>query len=151
MVEQSLIDRLWPWAQFLDAQTAVFNAGILKATNGVGHIPDEASVAFLATENDLLSDRISDLIEEFIKTGRWAATRENEWLHLRNRADGASGLLLRVFRNQLRPENIRPGMPDPSDRPQFIRWLFLDTWAVGGKAYIQALTDKWLADNKARA
>jgi hypothetical protein len=61
----------------------------------------------------------------------------------------ASGLLQALLTDKLKQTDLRVPMPDSGDFVEFVRWLLIDTWNVGGPAYIKTLTDVFLANKNA--
>jgi hypothetical protein len=54
------------WVDFVDAQMAEFDRGIVAAT-GKPYAPDAVSVAFLQVDDSLLKQKIEQAVDRFIK------------------------------------------------------------------------------------
>jgi hypothetical protein len=137
-------DQLRQWLDFLDSQSARFGKEIV-AFGGNPLRDTEENVAFISVDDELLRDRIASLVKEFILTSEWGAATEKEWVHLKHRTGTARNILVVLLSRQGRPEQVRPPLPDSTDRSRFIHWLFIDHWEVVGRAYMKAYTAAWMS------
>lgn len=137
---------LQQWSDFLDAQMAHFES-VIVAGRGRPHSADATNVAFLAVDEVLLRDELDEAAEQFIRANEWPTLDAKRALHLQHRAYAASGLLLSLLQLESLPPGSVAGMPDLSERDAVIRWLLIDLWKLAGPSYIEALTDRFIADN----
>jgi hypothetical protein len=68
-------------------------------------------------------------------------------LHLEFRTFTARTVILDIL-NEEGGEAIKKQMPNLENRSRMIRWLFLDIWELGGKAFLSAMTDDFLHKKK---
>ncbi len=131
-------------SDFLDAQMAIFEAGIVRE---LGHpfVADEVNTAFLQTDEDLIRPALKRAIEAFIKEGEWPRLDHRHYLHLQFRAFTARSAVLAVLDGGPAAEAVQKQMPNLEHRNRMIRWLFIDSWRLGGKAYLAAKTEAFLA------
>lgn len=137
-------NQLRVWSDFLDVQMAHFEHGIIGET-GHSHVADEVNTAFLKTDDDFARADIEAAVASFIQDHSWPPLRAREYRHLQLRAYCARGAILAVLSGQAPiAQMIKKRMPDLDDRERTIRWLFVESWNLGGSAFIEGMTDAFL-------
>lgn len=164
----SEVKQLQQWSDFLDAQMAHFDDGIMRESGGP-HVAEEVNTAFLTTDEDLVRPAVEEAVKAFVRDGVWPQKMsKREYLHLIFRAYTARGAILIVllaildgspvaaairaalpaqFAN-LDPKPvagaIRAQLPPLDDRERMIHWLFIESWNKGGKRFLEAMTNDFL-------
>jgi hypothetical protein len=138
-------DVLLRWGRFLDAQSYV-NQSRIEASHGRPFVADEIDVIFLNTDADLNRAAIEQAIEAFIRDEKWPELTFAQLVNMMHRLQTSSSIILNLLTDKLKPRALSVPMPDPGDFAAFVRWLFIDTWNFKGPAYIDALTDAFLAE-----
>lgn len=91
--KQQQVLLLRQWSDFLDAQIADLEAGVVREL-GHSFIADEVNTAFLQTDEDLARPALKSAVEMFVTKGEWPPLDYRHYLHLQLRAFAARGALL---------------------------------------------------------
>lgn len=134
------------WIDFLGQQMVALDAEH-EAITGKRHVASVELVAFLKMNDGLVKARVEQAIAEFIEAGDWPSSLTgDEIVNLTHRANAPLGLLHSLLKRQVQNVAVLR-MPQSSDRANFVRWLFIDCWNRGGAAYLEALTNTYLAEH----
>ena len=139
----SNVQQLRDWSDFLDAQMAHCEQGMIRKT-GHSHVADEVNVAFLKTDENFAKPVVEAAVESFVRDNSWPPLQRREYRHLQLRAHCARAAVLAVLAGGPVAQMIQARMPDLADRDRMIRWLLIESWNVGGKAFIESTTDAFL-------
>jgi hypothetical protein len=131
------------WDNRLAAQNVYFTMCVAKH-NGHTHVADEKNVAFLRVDQGLAKPAIEKAVVAFIREGSWPALTQREYLHLIVRVQLARKVLAAILQATPQGMVVKSQMPDLGNREQAIRWLLLDLWNLGGKAFLAAMASDFV-------
>jgi hypothetical protein len=129
---------LQSWDNRLAAQNIYFDMCIAKKI-GHAHIADERNVAFLRTDQGLAKPSVEKAVAAFIREGSWPTLTHRECLHLVVRIQLARKVLAAILQETPQGMVVKSQMPDLGNREHAIRWLLVDLWNLGGKAFLAAM------------
>jgi hypothetical protein len=144
--EETLLES---WDNRLAAQNVYFEACVAKHIGHV-HVVDEKNLAFLRVDQGLVKPSIEKAVTAFISKGAWPALTHREYLHLIVRIQLARKVLAAILQATPPGMVIRSQMPDLQNREHTIRWLLVDLWNLGGKAFLAAMAHD-LPKNRAQS
>jgi hypothetical protein len=139
-------EELQRWVDALDAQNQVFELVLIKET-GKPHVAGALNVAFLQTDEAIVAPQLEKTIQQFGKRGEWPPLDKRQALHLIHRIFVARGLVLAVLNGTLKPEQVRPMIPDLSNNKAVWKWLLIDCWKAGGQHYLEGLINAFLEEH----
>jgi hypothetical protein len=128
------------WDNRLAAQNIYFDMCVAKKI-GHAHVADEKNVAFLRIDQGLAKPTIEKIVTAFIRVGSWPALTHREYLHLIVRIQLARKILAAILQATPQGMVLKSQMPDLGNREHAIRWLLVDLWNLGGKAFLAAMAD----------
>jgi hypothetical protein len=126
------------WDNRLAAQSIYFDMCLAKK---IGHaqVADEKNVPFLRVDQGLAKPAIEKAVTAFIRDGAWPALTHREHLHLIVRIQLARKVMAAILQGTPQGMIVKSQMPDLGNREHAIRWLLLDLWNLGGKAFLAAM------------
>jgi hypothetical protein len=134
------------WIDFLAGQIVVLE-NLYSAATGEPHVASPELVSFLETSDILFRDRVERAVADFAARNAWPSwLKADQIVSLVHRATMAHGLLAMIQNGQLLHASALE-TPESKDRPNFLRWLFIDLWGFGGAHYLEALTNSYFAKN----
>jgi hypothetical protein len=140
--------QLGPWIDFLQNQIVALDAAHLAKT-GEPHVANATLVAFLKVNDEMAREKIERAVAAFGGDSEsWPPSLTGDQIvNLTHRANSAKGLLQAIVSGKL-PRNTPKALraPPAQNRSQFIKWLFVDLWKLGGSAYLEGLTNSYLSD-----
>jgi hypothetical protein len=125
------------WDNRLAAQSAYFSVCLARHTSAPRLVGEEC-LALLQSSEQRARRRIEKAVATFIRTGTWPVLTRREYLLLIVRIQLARKVLGAI--QQATPAGIvmRSQMPDLQNREHAIRWLLVDLWNLGGRAFLEA-------------
>jgi hypothetical protein len=118
----------------------------MEAIRGGRFVADETDAAFLKFDDSVNRPIIDQAVRDFVRSGVWPAALTFAQLdNLMHRLAATSYLLQQLLKGT-GDQVIGIPIVDPGDYAKFAQWLLIDTWNVGGTAYIKGLTDAFLAE-----
>jgi hypothetical protein len=137
------------WIDFLQNQIVAFDAAYLTRM-GEPHVANAELVAFLIVNEAMGREKIEQAVVAFSDSSAWPLSLTGDQLvNLTHRANSAKGLLQAMLNEQLPPNAAKAlRAAFPKNQSKTIRWLFVELWKLGGSAYLEALTNSYLAEHR---
>lgn len=134
------------WIDFLTDQIVAFDEMHL-VTTGEPHVADPMLVSFLKMNDGIVKEAVERAVTAFGESDIWPSSLTGDQIvNLTHRASAARSVLLQILAGNVPRDSPALRIPRSGHRSEFIEWLFVDLWKLGGAAYLEALTHRFLAD-----
>ncbi len=134
------------WIEFLTNQTVAFDEMHL-VTTGEPHVADPMLVSFLKMNDGIVKEAVERAVTAFGESDTWPSSlTRDQIVNLTHRSWAARHLLLQILAGNVPRNSPALRIPRSDHRSKFIEWLFVDLCKRGGAAYLEALTNRFLAD-----
>lgn len=144
------------WTDSLDLDITIFEGNMIYGLKKPPHeVLGTAALEFLRRRDQGLKKRVETAIERYATTDNWPeGMAYDENLQLFYRAFNAHGMLIAAAAiEEGAPQLVAVAAPpfpspDPSDKPRFIRWLYIDLWNAGEEALLERISEHIAETNR---